>query len=297
MCNTEDVDATQTVGKRWSSGLSGEMAVAETTEVSSANPIAVVVQNSHSHRELGKAERSQAYTTSYRAMRLVVGVLGIILPATLIVGEAYFLRGAVQVRGSLSAYYHTPMRDIFVGALCVIGFMLITYMVGEREASFWVSLVAGIAVLGVTFFPKTRPGLADDAPRCGVDPSPIGCSSVQQALGESTTAVIHGVFAVIFILTLAVLSALFAFSELKISGRRTAGIKDRPKSRFKFAVHATLAALILLAGLYAFFGFSIWQLTRLYIGEVVGVLAFGASWIVAALPSTAPSREVPHPDS
>jgi len=49
--------------------------------------------------------------------RAIIGIIGIALPIVLIFGEAVFLRGGVHVRGSLSAYYHTSMRDIFVASL------------------------------------------------------------------------------------------------------------------------------------------------------------------------------------
>jgi hypothetical protein len=101
----------------------------------------------------------------------VVGFLGVLLPILFIVGETFFLRGGVHVRGSLSAYYHTSMQDIFVGGLSVIGFLLATYMAGEpRTWDFLASLIVGIAVLGVIFFPTSRSGLAVGAPSCGSQP-------------------------------------------------------------------------------------------------------------------------------
>ena len=77
--------------------------------------------------------RDRAYTHSYRAIRLAVGFLGIALPITFFFVEGFLLRGGVHVRGSLSAYYHSPVQDIFVGALSVIGVLLMTYMAGETK--------------------------------------------------------------------------------------------------------------------------------------------------------------------
>ena len=54
------------------------------------------------HSRYPYSERDQAYTYSYRIIRLVVGFLGIVLPVIFIIGEAAFLKGSVQVRGSLS---------------------------------------------------------------------------------------------------------------------------------------------------------------------------------------------------
>jgi hypothetical protein len=45
-------------------------------------------------------------------------------------GENFF-NGNVHARGSLSAYYHSPMRDVFVGSLCVVGVLLLTYLAGQ----------------------------------------------------------------------------------------------------------------------------------------------------------------------
>ena len=81
------------------------------------------------------------YAHSYLMIRAVVGVIGIVLPVVFIIGEMFFLRTGVQVRGSISAYYHTSMRDLFVGGLTVIGFLLLTYMAGQkRRLDWWLSL-------------------------------------------------------------------------------------------------------------------------------------------------------------
>ena len=112
------------------------------------------------------------YAVSYLVTRAIIGILGVLLPVAFIIGEAY-LSGSVKVRGSLSAYYHTSMRDVFVAGLCVIGFFLITYLSGETKTrDFRLSLLAGVAVLFVVFFPTKRPDLAPDAPLCGVTPLP-----------------------------------------------------------------------------------------------------------------------------
>lgn len=237
----------------------------------------------------------KAYTRSYRVIRLVVGFLGVLLPLVFIIVEASYLKGGVHVRGSLSAYYHTSMQDIFVGGLCVIGFLLATYMAGEpRSWDFLASLIAGIAVLGVVFFPTSRSGLAAGAPACGGLPQPPGCSFVEQALGEHKTAVIHAVFAIVFIVFLAVMSFLVATSEvLSKQPGHTAG--GRPKrrvfrSRVLFWIYITCTLVILAAGAWAFAGVGFWELTRLYIAEVASVWAFGLSWLLAGFFLTAPAR-------
>jgi hypothetical protein len=250
----------------------------------------------NTHSRYPDNKRNQAYTRSYRVSRLVVGFLGIALPLIFIIGEAFFLRGGVHVRGSLSAYYHTSMQDIFVGGLCVIGFLLATYMAGEaRTWDFWASLIAGVAVLGVVFFPTSRSDLPAGAAACGSVPKPPpGCSFVEQALGEHRTAVIHAVCAITFIVFLAVMSVLFATSEirpkterLRVNGQAKTGVFQKASL---FWIHLACTLIILAAGAWAFWGIGVWELTRLYIGEVASVWAFAFSWLVAGFYLTAPTR-------
>jgi hypothetical protein len=244
--------------------------------------------------------RDEAYTRSYRVIRLVVGFLGILLPLIFIFVEAYLLKGGVHVRGSLSAYYHSPLQDVFVGGLCVIGVLLATYMAGEwKTLDFWASLIGGVAVLGVVFFPTTRSGLPKGAPLCGSLPQPASCSFVEQQLGEHTTAVIHAVCAVVFIVSLAVMSFLFAVSEAQPKdGRSMVPGKRWFSSGVRCWIYVVCGLIIVAAGAWAFWGAGVWQLTPLYIGEVASVWAFGISWLLAGFSVMAPARaEVPATDS
>jgi len=246
------------------------------------------------HSRYPASARDEAYTRSYRAIRLAVGFLGIALPLIFIFVEAYLLKGGVHVRGSLSAYYHSPLQDVFVGGLCVIGVLLATYMAGEKNTlDFWASLIGGIAVLGVVFFPTMRSGLPKGAPLCGSIPQPSSCSFVEQQLGEHTTAVIHAVCAVSFIVSLAFMSFLFAASQVQPKHEQpTVPFWRRLMSPTRFWIYAACGLIIVIAGIWAFVGVGVWQLTPLYIGEVASVWAFGISWLLAGFSVTAPARPV-----
>jgi hypothetical protein len=214
------------------------------------------------------------YVKSYLLIRTVVGIIGIALPFVFIIGEAYFLSGDVHIRGSISAYYHTSMRDIFVGALCVTGFLLATYMSAQTNTlDFWFSLVAGVAVLGVVFFPTGRPGLTPDAPRCGTVPMPPGCSPVQQKLGETLTAGIHFACAVVFILCLAAVAFLFAYRETRYE--HNAAMANTQK-----VCGWVIIAAVVWVVVGELLKLTIWELTPLYLGEVISVWAFGVSWLL-----------------
>lgn len=228
------------------------------------------------------------YVRSYLLIRTVVGFIGILLPIILIIGEAFFLKGSVHVRGSLSAYYHTSMQDIFVGSLCVTGFLLATYMAGMPETwDFWLSLIAGIAVLVVVFFPTWRPDVPSGAPLCGSNPTPPRCSPVEQTLGESLTATIHMVAATVFILSLAAISFLFAHREKKYNHRSA-------WQRFHIACGVAILVAVAWVAIGGLLKIDIWRLTPLYVGEIISVWAFGASWLAKGKNLRRLLRPAPH---
>jgi hypothetical protein len=223
---------------------------------------------------LSKAGDDRDHMQSYLLIRTVVGILGLALPFLLWWGDDAFLVGSARLRGSLSTYYHTSMRDLFVGGLCVIGFLLITYMAGGwRLPEFWLSSLAGLAVIVVAFFPTDRPGFRRGDAVCGRDafPVPDGCSPMQTRLGEGLTASIHYTAAAVFIASLAVICLYFAQQER--AGGHMGGAR----------LHWTCAGLIVAAGVWIVLG-RIWRLeildvTPLYVGEVVSVWSFSASWL------------------
>jgi hypothetical protein len=241
----------------------------------------VSVATGHDYRQpatgpedLAEKDRAVLYVRSYFLIRRVVGLMGISLPVVFIVGEAYFLRGGVHFRGSLSAYYHSSMRDLFVAGLCTTGLLLATYLAGQPNTSeFWLSLVAGLAVLVVVFFPTQRPGLTADAPRCGSLPAPSGCSPVQQRLGEEWTSVIHFFFAAVFILSLAAIAFLFAREQYRNRKQLIAWIQK--------ACGWVIVAAVLLVIVGELWDVTLGELTPLYVGEVASVWAFGASWLLS----------------
>lgn len=216
------------------------------------------------------------YRRSLLLIRTVVGVIGVLLPVALFLGENFYVPGEISARGSLSAYYHTAMRDLFVGALCVVGFMLMTYLSGQtRTWDFWLSFFAGLFVLGVAFVPPGRHGVPEGAPLCGPSTSqqPSDCSPIQSLLGESVAAGIHFTCAAIFILCLAGICFNFGYREVKYNARSGRATFHR------FCGSAILAAILLII-VGIFVDFTIFGLTTLYVGEVTCVWAFGASWLI-----------------
>lgn len=218
---------------------------------------------------------ARPYVKSYLVTRTVVGIVGIGLPVLLIIAEA-FIGGSVEMRGSLSAYYHTSARDVFVGGLCMVGVLLVTYLSGSpRTWGFRLSLVAGFAVLLVAFVPTSR--LGQPAGDCTDSPAPAGCAPVQQWLGETLATRIHFACALIFIVSLALISFSFA---------RERGYRESPAmTTFQYACGVLIILTVLTVVVCEVFDVSgidvpgVGLLTPLYLGEVVSVLLFGAAWL------------------
>lgn len=213
------------------------------------------------------------YLRSYLGMRAAIGFIGVALPVVLLLGDWFFLAGGVSARGSLSAYYHSGMRDVFVGTLCAAAIFLITYKAFEHNLDNTLSTVAGLAALGVALFPTSRP-------LGGADP----LTPLQQRLGEATTTKVHFTCAVIFILFLAAISFCFGLREGRRKQERD-GRKARMSPTFWRYFHWSCTGTIVLA--LAFIGITKSQgwLTdySILIGEVVAVFAFGLSWLMKGL--------------
>jgi len=86
---------------------------------------------------------------SYLNLRRVIGVLGLSLPLVLWVGGFLFDQ-ATQV--SISHYYYSSMRDVFVGWLTAISVFLLAYR-GYESIDYWCGKLAGLSGLAVAFFP------------------------------------------------------------------------------------------------------------------------------------------------
>jgi hypothetical protein len=87
---------------------------------------------------------------SYLSVRRAVGVTGLLLPLLLWPG-AWLVFG-VPVQDNMSAYYHTPARDVFVGALFTMGVFLYCYR-GHDWVENWSANVGSVSALGLALFP------------------------------------------------------------------------------------------------------------------------------------------------
>jgi hypothetical protein len=204
------------------------------------------------------------YVRAFLILRVMVGALGIALPFALVLIDGLWFDGNRFPRTSLSAYYYSGVRELFVGALSATGVFLIAYKVAEVNLDNTLSLLAGVAVLGVALFPTDRSSHA------------IALTPLQDRLGETTVATIHYVSAATFISALGIISYFFGRREgarPPVPGKRSPG--------FWRAFHWGCAGLIAaaLAFILVTEVLGTGPAESLLIGEAVSIWAFGVSWL------------------
>jgi hypothetical protein len=109
-------------------------------------------------QKVQREKTANALIINYINLRKAIGYIGFLFPVALFVG-AWSISNSVlswQWPGSVSGYYFTSMRNVFVGALCVIAAFLIAYS-GYNEMDRWITNLAGIFALGVALFPTGNP--------------------------------------------------------------------------------------------------------------------------------------------
>jgi drug/metabolite transporter (DMT)-like permease len=102
---------------------------------------------------MGDNNADDRILVSYLTLRRVVGILGILLPVLLVVVSS-LVHSRLEIQDSISDYYGTEMRDIFVGVLFVVGLFLFAYRGYERKDDIAGDL-ACLFALGVALFPST----------------------------------------------------------------------------------------------------------------------------------------------
>ena len=194
---------------------------------------------------------------SFLTLRKAIGYLGMALPFALAIGGIAIFQLGIQ--GSISGYYHTGMRDVFVGDLCAVGVFLWGYK-GYDFIDNLAADVAGLSAIGVALFPTSPP-----------DPS-----SVEKIIGW-----IHTTFAASFFISLALIS-LFLFTRTE-SGKISTPQKLQRNRVFRICGYVMLAAIALIA----VFGIlpepiRAWleKLDPVFWLESIAIFAFGVSWFV-----------------
>ena len=210
---------------------------------------------------------------SYTRVRVALGLLGMSLPVILVLGGLLDTPrpeiGRPDIEPTISDFYHTTYRDIFVGTLCAIGVFLISYRGYRRDKGEWIdddwlATIAGLAAFGVAFFPNEAGGGAV-------------VSMTQQLLGPDVTPVLHYSFAGVFFAAL----AGFCFFKFPRNARPH-------RRRVYLACGWMILAALLLTTIAVTFKRVIGgpgrdfvlEYNLIFWFEALGIWAFGLSWLV-----------------
>jgi hypothetical protein len=93
---------------------------------------------------------NESLVMSYLGMRRAVGIIGISLPFVLALGK--ILLEGPGILNTISSYYYSVMRDVFVGGLFAIAMFLMSYRGYERQDDIAGNLGCAFAI-GVALFP------------------------------------------------------------------------------------------------------------------------------------------------
>jgi len=192
---------------------------------------------------------------SYLDLRTAVGIIGVALPLVLALGKLLLQGPGIQ--DSISSYYYTVMRNVFVGSLCAIGVFLMSCRGYDWKDEFAGNLACVFAI-GVALFPTTPY---------------MGATSREEFIGK-----LHLSFAALLFLT-------FAYFSLKLF---TKTAPDKTPTRQKLQRNIvyrvcgyTILACILLIAVVALTSvrYLFGRLTPVFWLESVAIVAFGVSWL------------------
>lgn len=198
---------------------------------------------------------------SYLSLRRTVGMLGIILPAILMIG-VYIFGHCYFVQQTISSYYFTIMGNVFVGIICSIAIFLLSYK-GYEIKDRIASAIAGICALGVAFFPTS----------VNTDTSCI----LVELQDNASRITAHYISASLFFISLAYMSiCLFT----KSSGIKTAQKQNRNKVYIACGVTILVAIVAIFIVQKSSYLFAILHPYKIVFWlEWLALFAFGISWL------------------
>ncbi len=205
---------------------------------------------------------------SYKAMRRNIGILGIALPFLLIIGSAVFYN-CCSIQVSISQYYHSGMRDLFVGILAFVAIFLFSYR-GYNNLDRISGIIAGLGALGVAFFPSLMFQLSGDClNKCVVS--------------NDWKTIVHLISAFVFFITIALIS-IFLFTRTSNKEgyiiTREKIIRNKVYRICGIIILVSLALIILYKILLMHKYPVIDNLRPIFWLETIALIAFGISWLV-----------------
>jgi hypothetical protein len=201
----------------------------------------------------------------YLQTRKIIGLLGILLPIILLVGN-YLFSGCSSVQMSISQYYYTNTSMVFTGILFAISIFLFSYKGYSSHDNIMGSL-ASFFGLAIAIFPTD---MKSPTPPCNFILSPDPFPSYFRH--------IHTGSAVIFFIILAYFS-IFLFTK----GHQTITPEKRMRNRIYKASGYTIVVCLLLLVLIFFnkdLAIFLQPYKPVFVLEAIMLWAFGLAWLV-----------------
>ena len=188
-------------------------------------------------------------TYSFLALRKAVGWIGILLPFALMLGSVLIYREKAVLK-TISLYYHSGMRDVFVGAICSIALFLLFYK-GYDKWDNWSGNVAGFFAFGIALFPTSGAG------------------------AQNWVGIVHFISAVFFFIILSGISTfLFTRGETNPTNQKLTRNKI-----YLICGLVMIGSLIAIMIYFVFFDFEHSESCFVFWAETVALNAFGLSWL------------------
>ncbi len=213
----------------------------------------------HEKWMLERHPHAHSVVMSYLGIRRSLGLLAFLLP--LLLGPFGYWVFGIEIQQNMSSYYHTLLRDVFVGAMCAMGIFLFYYH-GYDSVENWTSNLACLSAIGIALCPLE------------FNSDPLHQSTV--------VGYIHTLSGGVFFTTLAIFSLLHfprGHFGLRLKTR------DQQRDGIYVASGITILGCMALMGVHLFllpdaakatlnqFKFSFWM-------EWIAVWAFSAAWLV-----------------
>lgn len=199
---------------------------------------------------------------SYLTIRIVIGILGIAFPFILVIYSMVFGNCKV-IQVSISSYYHTEARDIFVGVLCVFSVFLYAYK-GYDQTDNIAANLASLFALGIAFFPSSVKSYLTEC--------------IPEVIDKKLTGTLHLIFAFFFFLILAYIT-FFLFTK----GSEGPTKQKIKRNRWYRIAGATMLTSVILIILYIYVlqnRLNIQEYTPVFWLESIALWAFGISWLI-----------------
>jgi hypothetical protein len=235
-----------------------------------------------------RGEFESQITETYQFMRIGMGALALAFPIVLWLGGKWLI--GVPTQTSLSAYYHSDLRDVFVGVLFAIGFCLFLYK-GFSKSEDWALNLAGALAVGIALFPMAAENVLACRAVCAIDGAECFATSARYDrtldallalkvyfLGFQFSA--HGACAVLFFASIAYVCGFCATRTLHLIPSEA--VRRRYARTYHLLAVMMVGAPVAVAALtkldpISAIGCTDFTVIRI---EAAGVWVFAAYWLV-----------------